>query len=76
MKTTDDDVTPNITITPTTATNKGWYLTSADPSIASIVNGTTIHAVKRGDVQITVISADNDKITDTFTAQIKNSFGF
>ncbi len=76
MKMGDEDVTPTITITPTNASNKGWYLVSKDETNATIVGGTHIHAVSRGDVDIVVVSSDNDKITDTFKVTIKNAFGF
>jgi uncharacterized protein YjdB len=76
MKITDDDVTPDVTVSPADATDKGWYLVSGDTDIATIVDGTQIHPVSRGDVTVRVVSSDNDKIYDTFKVSVKNAFGF
>lgn len=72
----DPDETPNVTVSPSDATNKGWYLVSGDTDNATIVGGTKIHAVSRGNATIYVISLENEKITDSFIVDVRSSLGF
>lgn len=73
MKVGDPDQSPDVTVSPPNATVKSWHLVSADPGIASIVNGTDVHAVSRGDVNITVISDDDPTVTDVIKVSVKPS---
>jgi uncharacterized protein YjdB len=69
MRTNDPDEAPVITFTPADAGNKAYTLVSGDIDVATIVNG-KVHAVNRGITTITVTSAENDKVVDTFTLSI------
>ena len=69
MSLSDNDVTPSITFTPSDAVNKGYTLTSLDPDVVTIVSG-KIRAVGWGTASVTVTSAENAAIKDTFTVTV------
>ncbi|MBW8887638.1 MAG: hypothetical protein JF616_07760 [Fibrobacteres bacterium] len=70
----DPDYQVPVSISPSDASNKNWHMVSEDPTIAS-VNGSSIHPVSRGDVNVFIISDDNAAITDTVGVSVKGFFG-
>ena len=64
----DDELTPNITWTPSTATNRTFSLFSLDTAYAIIVNGTRVRAKAVGTARIQATSFDGP--TTTFTVGI------
>ncbi len=75
MRTGDANLDPDLTWTPADATNKGYILTSNDPGTASITSDGKIHAVSRGNAQITVQSSEDKSIQATFSVQVHGMFG-
>lgn len=69
MSASDNDISADISFTPTDASNKGYTLTSLDTDVVTIVNG-KIHAVRWGVASVTVTSSENGDIQDTFTVNV------
>lgn len=65
----DDDIYPAVIYSPSDAENKGYTLHSSDTGVASIVNG-KIHAVSRGNADITITSTEDPSISDTFKVTV------
>ncbi|MDB5050081.1 MAG: hypothetical protein JWO30_3152 [Fibrobacteres bacterium] len=71
MRTSDPDQPPDLTWTPSDATNKGYILTSGDPGTVTITADGLLHAVSRGTATVTVKSAEDNAIVDHFSVQVR-----
>lgn len=64
--------TPNISITPSYATNKNYTITSENPSVVS-VNDNVLTAVQEGEAVIRVVSADNPMREDVMAVSVRRN---
>lgn len=56
--------TPNVSVTPSYATNKGYYFSVSSNTDIVKIEDTTITALKEGVVQLKVTSEENENLTD------------
>ena len=65
-----ESYTPEVSVDPSYATDRSYYLVSEDSSIIS-VNGSSITAVAEGNVKLHVVSSDNSLLEDVMTVTVR-----
>ena len=65
-----ESYTPEVSVDPSYATDRSYYLVSEDSSIIS-VNGYSITAVGEGNVKLHVVSSDNSLLEDVMTVTVR-----